>query len=61
MPNKWFSAEQIRGVDIDQNHGVDIIRVNDIMFDKANNRYRRVPHRCAEGPELMLHSFDEAL
>lgn len=46
-PKAFLSSRRIgilpwvRGVDFDLKRGVDIVRVNGIVFDKANNRYRR--------------------
>lgn len=48
----------IRGIDIDQKHGVDIVRVNGIVFDKANNMYRRVPYKTTESLQFfVLHNW----
>lgn len=38
----------IRGCDFDVKHGVDITRVNGIVFDKENGVYRRVPYKTNE-------------
>jgi hypothetical protein len=47
----------IRGTDLDRKHGVDIICVNGIVFDKVNNRYRRVPYKTTESLRFfVLHN-----
>lgn len=48
----------IRGCDFDRKHGVDIVRVNGIVFDKERGIWRRVPYKT--GPSLryfVLHRF----
>jgi hypothetical protein len=34
----------IRGIDLDHKHGVDIIRVNGIVYDKEKGMYKRVAY-----------------
>ena len=47
----------IRGSDFDTKHGVDIIRVNGIVFDKKGGIYRRVPYKTDESLRFfVLHS-----
>ena len=43
----------IRGSDFGTKHGVDIIRVNRIVFDKEDGIYRRVPYKT----EVSLRFF----
>jgi hypothetical protein len=64
LPMAFLSSRRIgilpwiRGVDIDQKHGVDIVRVNGIVFDKANNCYRRVPYKTSESLRFfVLHNW----
>jgi hypothetical protein len=38
----------IRGCDIDVKHGVDIVRVNGIVFDKTQQKYVRVPYKTED-------------
>jgi hypothetical protein len=47
----------IRGSDFGTKHGVDIIRVNGIVFDKTGGIYRRVPYKTDESLRFfVLHS-----
>jgi hypothetical protein len=47
----------IRGSDFGTKHGVDIIRVNGIVFDKTGGIYRRVPYKTDESLRVfVLHS-----
>ncbi len=47
----------IRGSDFGTKHGVDIIRVNGIVFDKKGGIYRRVPYKTDESLRFfVLHS-----
>jgi hypothetical protein len=47
----------IRGSDFGTKHGVDIIRVNGIVFDKTCGIYRRVPYKTDESLRFfVLHS-----
>ncbi|UPK37137.1 hypothetical protein IVB18_07400 [Bradyrhizobium sp. 186] len=47
----------IRGSDFGTKHGVDIIRVNGIVFDKKVGIYRRVPYKTDESLRFfVLHS-----
>lgn len=47
----------IRGSDFGIKHGVDIIRVNGIVFDKKDGIYRRVPYKTDESLRFfVLHS-----
>ncbi|MBR0990744.1 hypothetical protein JQ580_08465 [Bradyrhizobium japonicum] len=47
----------IRGSDFGTKHGVDIIRVNGIVFDKTDGIYRRVPYKTDESLRFfVLHS-----
>ncbi|MGY4411306.1 hypothetical protein ACVWW4_003042 [Bradyrhizobium sp. LB7.1] len=47
----------IRGSDFATKHGVDIIRVNGIVFDKKVGIYRRVPYKTDESLRVfVLHS-----
>lgn len=48
----------IRGCDISQKHGVDIVRVNGIVYDKARKQYRHVPYKTdASLRFFVLHRF----
>jgi hypothetical protein len=48
----------IRGTDFGTKHGVDIIRVNGIVFDKENGIYRRVPYKTEESLRFfVVHSI----
>jgi len=48
----------IRGCDISRKHGVDIVRVNGIVFDKARKQYCRVPYKTdASLRFFVLHRF----
>jgi hypothetical protein len=38
----------IRGCDFDEKHGVGIVRVNGIVFDKSKNVYFRVPYKTSD-------------
>jgi hypothetical protein len=38
----------IRGCDLDIKHGVDIVRVNGIVFDKTQQKYVRVPYKTED-------------
>jgi hypothetical protein len=47
----------IRGSDFGTKHGVDIIRVNGIVFDKKDGIYRRIPYKTDESLRFfVLHS-----
>jgi hypothetical protein len=48
----------IRGCDFDRKHGVDIVRVNGIVFDKARGIYRRVGYKTDGSLRFfVLHRF----
>ena len=48
----------IRGCDISQKHGVDIVRVNGVIYDKTRKQYRRVPYKTdASLRFFVLHRF----
>jgi hypothetical protein len=48
----------IRGCDFDRKHGVDIVRVNGIVFDKTRGVYRRVPYKTGGSLRFfVLHKF----
>lgn len=48
----------LRGTDVDQKHGCDIVRMNGIVFDKASNCYRRVPYKSTDSLRFfVLHNW----
>jgi len=48
----------IRGCDFDRKHGVDIVRVNGIVFDKERGMWRRVPYKTGASLRyFVLHKF----
>ncbi|MCW5691627.1 MAG: hypothetical protein KIT48_04620 [Pseudolabrys sp.] len=48
----------IRGCDIDRKHGVDIVRVNGIVYDKMRGKYARVPYKTNASLQFfVLHKF----
>ncbi len=48
----------IRGCDFDRKHGVDIVRVNGIVFDKEHGMWRRVPYKTGASLRyFVLHRF----
>jgi hypothetical protein len=48
----------LRGCDFDTKHGVDIVRVDGIMFDKAKKKYVRVPYKTTKSLKFfVLHDL----
>lgn len=48
----------LRGCDFDEKHGVDIVRVNGIIFDKAKEKYIRVPYKTTKSLKFfVLHDL----
>lgn len=48
----------LKGTDFDDKHGVDIVRVNGIIFDKAKACYIRIPFKTGQSLRFfVLHDF----